>query len=210
MVSDENVGDVGRLGERGPADHRTRLQLLDEAESHFRHYGYTKTTVADLARAIDVSPAYVYRFFDSKQAIGEAVCAKTLGQICSSLQAIEAEPLSASERLRRIYRTMVACGLELYFSERRLHDIVVAAIDGHWGSVQGYLDNLQALVRRIVVAGRESGEFERKTPLDDLCAAIFCTLKPFGHPILLEQTDRDTLQADAEQVANLVLRSLAP
>jgi AcrR family transcriptional regulator len=210
MVSEENTADSGRHGERGPADHRTRLQLLDEAESHFRHYGYTKTTVADLARAIGVSPAYVYRFFDSKQAIGEAVCAKTLGQICSSLQAVEAEPLSASERLRRIYRTMVAQGLELYFSERKLHDIVVAAIDGHWGSVDGYLENLQALVRRVVVAGRDSGEFERKTPLDDLCAAIFCTLKPFGHPILLEQTDRDNLQADAELVANLVLRSLAP
>jgi AcrR family transcriptional regulator len=210
MVADENAGDVGRHGERGPADHRTRLQLLDAAESHFRHYGYTKTTVADLARAIDVSPAYVYRFFDSKQAIGEAVCDKTLGQICSSLQAVEAEPLSASERLRRVYRTLVAQGFELYFSERKLHDIVVAAIEGHWGSVGAYLDSLQAVVRRIVVAGRQTGEFERKTPLDDLCAAIFCTLKPFGHPMLLEQTDRDTLQADAEQVANLVLRSLAP
>jgi AcrR family transcriptional regulator len=210
MVIEDNTGDTGRLGERGPADHRTRLQLLDEAESHFRHYGYTKTTVADLARAIGITPAYVYRFFESKQAIGEAVCAKTLGQICASLQALEAEPLSASERLRRIYRTMVARGLELYFSERRLHDIVVAAIDGRWGSVDGYLDNLRALVRRVVIAGRESGEFERKTPLDDLCAAIFCTLKPFGHPTLLEQTDRESLQADAEQVANLVLRSLAP
>jgi AcrR family transcriptional regulator len=210
MVDAENKGDGGRLGERGPADHRTRLKLLEEAESLFRHYGYTKTTVADLSRSIGVSPAYVYRFFDSKQAIGEAVVAKTLGHISSSLLAIESEALSASERLRRVYRTMVAQGFDLYFSERKLHDIVVAAIDGHWGSVQGYLDNLDALVRRIVVAGRESGEFERKTPLDDLCAAISCTLRPFGHPILLEQTDRVSLQADAEQVANLVLRSLAP
>ena len=210
MVSEENKGEAGRPGERGPADHKTRLQLLDEAESHFRHYGYAKTTVADLARAIGVSPAYVYRFFESKQAIGEAICGKILGQICSSLMAVEVEPLSASERLRRIYRTLVAQGLELYFSERKLHDIAVAAIDGHWSSVDGYLDNLRALVRRVVVAGREGGEFERKTPLDDLCAAIFCTLKPFGHPMLLEQTDRDSLQADAEQVANLVLRSLAP
>jgi AcrR family transcriptional regulator len=210
MVDEESAAEGGRTGGRGPADHRTRLQLLDEAEAHFRHYGYGKTTVADLARAISVSPAYVYRFFDSKQAIGEAVCAKTLGQIYSSLEAVETESLSASERLRRVYRTMVARGLELYFSERKLHDIVVAAIDGHWGSVEGYLENLRTLVRRIVVAGRESGEFERKTPLDDLCAAIFCTLTPFGHPILLQQRGRDSLQADAEQVANLVLRSLAP
>jgi AcrR family transcriptional regulator len=210
MVNADSQGDRGRVGERGPADHRTRLKLLEEAESLFSQYRYAKTTVADLSRAIGVSPAYVYRFFDSKQAIGEAVVAKTLGHISSSLFAIESETVSASERLRRIYRMMVVQGFDLYFSERKLHDIVVAAIDGHWGSVQGYLDTLDALVRRIIVAGRESGEFERKTPIDDLCAAISCTLRPFGHPILLEQSNRPSLQADAEQVASLVLRSLAP
>jgi AcrR family transcriptional regulator len=32
--------------------------------------GYGKTTVADLAKAIGFSKAYIYKFFDSKQAIG--------------------------------------------------------------------------------------------------------------------------------------------
>ena len=37
-------------------------------------YGYAKTSVSDLARAIGFSKAYIYRFFESKQAIGEAIC----------------------------------------------------------------------------------------------------------------------------------------
>jgi AcrR family transcriptional regulator len=210
MTPEEIAADTGRTGERGPADHRTRAQLLEAADEHFRHYGYNKTTVADLARAIGVSPAYVYRFFESKQAIGEAICATVLGRITGALYAIEGEALSVSERLRRMYRTLVDQGLELYFQERRLHDIVAAAVEGRWSTGEQFQLDLLALVRRMVIAGRESGEFERKTPLDDLSAAIFCTLKPFAHPILLEQTNREDLRADAEQVANLVLRSLAP
>lgn len=191
-------------------EHRTKIQLLEAADTHFRRYGFKKTTVADLARAIAVSPAYVYRFFDSKQAIGEAVCAATLGRILDALHAVEQEPRSASERLRRLYRTVVERGLELFFNERKLHDIVSAAVESDWRSVKNYKAELAAIVRRQIVAGREAGEFERKTPLDDACAAIFCTMVPFCHPTLLEQTDHDELRANAEQVAALVLRSLAP
>jgi len=206
----ESDADGARQGERGPLDHPTRVQLLEAADEHFRRYGYAKTTVADLARAIDVSPAYVYRFFESKQAIGEAVCAMTLGRICAALQAVEAEPRSASERLRRCYRTLVDKGFELYFNERKLHETVIAAVEGRWSSIAHYRQNLADLVRRLVVAGREAGEFERKTPIDDLCVAINSTMTPFCHPILLEQTGQADLRANAEQVAGLVLRSLAP
>lgn len=197
-------------GERGPIEHRTRDQLLEAADAHFRRYGYSKTTVADLARAIGVSPAYVYRFFESKQAIGVAICTATLGAITDSLRAVEQEPRTVSERLRRVYRTLVEKGLELYFNERKLHDIVVAAIEEDWPSVQLYRAELAALIRRLVSEGRERGEFERKTPLDDVSNAILSTLTPFCHPLLLEQCGQDPLEGEAEQVAALVLRSLAP
>ncbi len=203
------VGERG-AGERGPADHRTRAQLLEAADAHFRHYGYAKTTVADLARAIGVSPAYVYRFFESKQAIGEAICAMTLDRIAGSLRAVAAEPRSAADRLRRLYRTVVDQGLELYFQERKLHEIVIAAVDGDWSSIMDYRREIDRIVRILLIAGREAGEFERKTPVDDLAVAIACTMAPFCHPILLQQTERADLKTNAEQVANLVLRSLAP
>ena len=89
-------------GQRGPAEHERREQIIRAADEHFRHYGYAKTTVADLAKAIGVSAAYVYRFFESKQAIGEAVCAMTLARFDDELLGIAADSKrSAGERLRR-------------------------------------------------------------------------------------------------------------
>ncbi|HEY7799341.1 MAG TPA: TetR/AcrR family transcriptional regulator, partial [Hyphomonadaceae bacterium] len=63
---------------RGPADHAVRDQIIEAAHEHFSRFGYEKTTVSDLAKSIGFSKAYIYKFFDSKQAIGEAICAKTV------------------------------------------------------------------------------------------------------------------------------------
>ena len=42
----------------------TRERILAMAERLFREIGYQKTTVADIAKELRVSPAGVYRFFD--------------------------------------------------------------------------------------------------------------------------------------------------
>ena len=42
----------------------TRERILVVAERLFRQIGYQKTTVADIAKELRVSPAGVYRFFD--------------------------------------------------------------------------------------------------------------------------------------------------
>ena len=43
----------------------TRRKIVDTAERLFREIGYQKTTVADIAKALRMSSANVYRFFDS-------------------------------------------------------------------------------------------------------------------------------------------------
>jgi len=198
-------------GQRGPAEHERREQIIRAADEHFRRYGYNKTTVADLAKAIGVSGAYVYRFFESKQAIGEAVCSMTLGRIDAHLMEIANDPQAmATNRLRALYRCLAEKGIELFFKERKLHDLVLAAVEGRWSSVMQHKAAMIEAARRIVSDGRASGEFERKTPLDEICIAVFETLEPFAHPMLLELKEPDELEASVVAVSNLVLRSLAP
>ena len=198
-------------GQRGPAEHERRQQILQAADEHFRRYGYNKTTVADLAKAIGVSAAYVYRFFESKQAIGEAVCAMTLARIDDELLAIASDTKrTAASRLRGLYKCLAERGIELFFNERKLHDLVLVAVESRWSSVMRHKDVMVEAAQRVVGDGRASGEFERKTPLDEICRAIFETLEPFAHPMLLELKEPPELEASVIAVSNLVLRSLAP
>ncbi|SCX67713.1 transcriptional regulator, TetR family [Pseudomonas sp. NFACC32-1] len=195
---------------RGPADHDIRDQIVAAANEHFSQYGYGKTTVSDLAKAIGFSKAYIYKFFDSKQAIGEAICSNCLGKIVDAVeQAIEVEGLSSTERLRRLVKALVETGVSLFFNERKLYDIAAFSAMERWPSSQVYSARIRRFVLDIVREGRESGEFERKTPLDETVEAIHLSLRPFTNPLLL-QYNLDYVEQAPTLISNLILRSLMP
>jgi AcrR family transcriptional regulator len=195
-------------GQRGPGDHQRRQQIIAAADEHFRLYGYGKTTVADLARSLGLSPAYIYIYFKSKQAVGEAVCNQELDKIVEEVKRVCKVHKSPSEQLRRVFSTLVELGKARFLSERKLHDIILVSLLEKWSSSDIYLANLLAVVRNIVAKGRETGDFERKTPLDETCQAIMQTLVPFINPLLIER-DLDTIDENSRAVAALVLRSLS-
>ncbi|WP_263218825.1 TetR/AcrR family transcriptional regulator [Pseudomonas atacamensis] len=197
-------------GPRGPVDHDIRDQIVAAANEHFSQYGYAKTTVSDLAKAIGFSKAYIYKFFDSKQAIGEAICANCLGQIVAAVEeAINEEELTPTERFRRLVKTVIATGVNLFFNDRKLYDIAAFAAGENWPSAQRYDAQIKRFITDIVREGREAGEFERRTPLDETVESIHLALRPFVNPLML-QHNLDFIEVAPTLTSNLILRSLMP
>ena len=194
---------------RGPADHTVREQIVEAAGEHFRHYGYEKTTVSDLAKAIGFSKAYIYKFFDSKQEIGEAICAKTLSGIVATVEEAVAGANTPTEKLRRMFKILVTTNVSLFFNDRKLYDVAAHAAREQWVPARAYCERIRHIVTEIVREGRESGEFERKTPLDETVRAIDLVMQPYVNPLLL-QYSLDVVEEAPVQLSNLVLRSLAP
>lgn len=197
------------LTQRGPAEHERREQIINAAFEHFRHCGYAKTSVADLAKAIGVSSAYIYKFFESKQAIGEAVCSQRVGQIDRALRDIADSEQSATLRLRTIFKALMTKSLDLFFEDRKLHDIAATAAAQRWTSTQNHRAEVYSIIQQVIVDGRKSGEFERKTPLDEVCLAITSVMTPFSHPLMLEQKTPEQLEERVVAITSLVLRSLS-
>ncbi|WP_322047934.1 TetR/AcrR family transcriptional regulator [Paraburkholderia sp. J67] len=194
---------------RGPSDHEVRAQIVDAAMEYFSRYGYEKTTVSDLAKEIGFSKAYIYKFFDSKQAIGEVICANRLAAMIAAASESVADAHSATEKFRRMFKALLASGNQLFFQDRKLYDIAAVAAAAPWPSVKGYEEQIRQLLAEIVRLGRETGEFERKTPLDEAVNAIFLVMKPYFNPLLL-QHNLDSAEEATAQLTSLVLRSLAP
>ena len=205
-----NQPSVSSPSARGPADHDIRDQIVAAANEHFSQYGYGKTTVSDLAKAIGFSKAYIYKFFESKQAIGNAICTNCLTEIVAAVeQAINADGISQTERFRRLVKTLIATGVSLFFNDRKLYDIAAFSASERWPSSQVYDAQIKSFVSQIVREGRELGEFERKTPLDETVEAIHLALRPFINPLLL-QYNLDFVEEAPSLISNLVLRSLMP
>lgn len=194
---------------RGPATHDIRDQIVVAATEHFSHYGYEKTTVSDLAKAIGFSKAYVYKFFESKQAIGEAICSNCLAQLENEIHQATEGVEQPAERLRKLFKASTEAHQRLFSQDRKLYEIAQSAAAERWPSVLAYEERLLALLQEIIQQGRDSGDFERKTPLDETTSAIHLVLRPYLNPLLLPHSIGYSEQAPT-LLCNLVLRSLSP
>ena len=194
---------------RGPSDHSVRDQVVDAATEHFGHFGYEKTTVSELAKSIGFSKSYIYKFFDSKQAIGEVICTNRLAMIMAIVNSAIADAPSTSEKLRRLFRALTEAGSDLFFHDRKLYDIAAVAARDKWPSAEAHEERLRKLIEQIIVEGRQAGEFERKTPLDEAAHAIYLVMRPYISPVQL-QYNLETAPAAAALLSSLILRSLSP
>ena len=194
---------------RGPAGHDVREQIVVAATEYFSLYGYEKTTVSDLAKEIGFSKAYIYKFFESKQAIGEHICGNCLRQIETEVRAAVDAAGQPPEKLRRMFKASVEASLRLFFQDRKLSDIAASAATGRWPTVQAYERAMGALLQDILQQGRKTGDFERKTPLDETASAIYLVMRPYINPLLLQHS-LETSETAPAQLSSLVLRSLSP
>ena len=107
----------------------TRARILATAERLFREIGYQKTTVADIAKVLRMSPANVYRFFDSKKSIHEGVARRLMGEVEVAAEAIARKPGPAAPRLRELLATVHRMNVERYVGDAKLHEMVAVAME---------------------------------------------------------------------------------
>jgi AcrR family transcriptional regulator len=171
-------------------DVEQRCRIIATAERLFREIGFQKTTVADIARTLGMSPANVYRFFGAKSEISAAVACQLMGEVEAGAKKIVEGPGSASDRLRALVIGNEAMNGARYIGERKIHDMVEAALDEKWPIVQDHIDRIEALIEEVVASGMANGEF---APGDAKLAArlVHAACIRYCHPrVMVECADR--------------------
>ncbi|MCA1491329.1 TetR family transcriptional regulator [Sinorhizobium alkalisoli] len=161
-------------------------RILDAAERLFRHYGYSKTNVADIARELDMSPANIYRFFSSKTEIHQALCARMLAASYEQALEISRLPLSAAERLRRYAHGQHRLTVETMLDEQKVHEMVVVAIEREWHVIEKHIDRIDGLIAGIIREGISAGEFANQDP-ETAARCFTASLLTLCHPQMVAQ-----------------------
>ncbi len=184
-----------------------RRRILDEAERLFRHYGYTKTTVADIARELGMSPANVYRFFASKAAIHEALADRMVAEREIAALQIARLPIPASERLRMFIVESHKATVATMLDQEKVHEMVSVALEEQWPVIERHLDRLNGILAMIIKEGMASGEFARRDP--DQAARCFqaCCIS-VCHPQVVAQCMAKPSRASPEELADFAIRAL--
>jgi AcrR family transcriptional regulator len=186
----------------------TRERILEVAERLFREIGYQKTTVADIAKMLRMSPANVYRFFDSKKAIHEGVARSLMGGVEDAAQAIATRRGPAASRLRELLTTIHRMNCERYVGDSKLHEMVAIAMEESWEVCVAHMQHITETIGAVIGQGMASGEFERAdVPLAAMCA---CTaMIRFFHPQIIAQSAHKP-GPSLDQMIDFILAGLAP
>ncbi len=189
----------------------TRARIMDTAEALFRRLGYAKTAVADIAGELKMSPANVYRFFPSKNAIIEAICQRCLSELEDRAWAVARSRGSAAERLERLVLEILAYHKENNLTDQRVNDIVLAAIELSWGAIRAHKEHMRMVFEAVLREGIERGEFERVDPRET-SRLMMISLVNFCHPVLVAQylQDQGDLETDARATIRFLLRAITP
>ncbi|MEZ5787352.1 MAG: TetR family transcriptional regulator [Xanthobacteraceae bacterium] len=188
----------------------TRARIMDTAEALFRQLGYAKTAVADIAAELGMSPANIYRFFSSKNAIVEAICRRCLGELDENAWAVARARTPAAARLERLVLEILRYHLENFTTEKRVHDIVLVAIEDNWDAIQAHKEVIRNVIELILRDGVDAGEF---TPMDahETSKLMMRSLIAFMHPLVIAQMlkDDEDLEAAARGTIHFLVRAIA-
>ncbi len=186
----------------------TRARILAVAERLFREIGYQKTTVADIAKVLRMSPANVYRFFDSKKAIHEGVARGLMGEVEDAAQAIASGPGPSAVRLRELMKTINRMNAERYVGNSKLHEMVEIAMQESWQVCVAHMEQITGTIAEVIASGAASGEFEAPdVPLAAMCSCS--AMMRFFHPQMIAQCV-DKPGPSIDQMIDFVLAALAP
>ena len=194
------------IAENTEAD--TRARILVVAEKLFREIGYQKTTVADIAKVLRMSPANVYRFFDSKKAIHQGVARRLMGEVEDASRTIAATPGPPVQRLRELLTTIHHMNSERYVGDSKLHEMVAIAMEEDWDVCKAHIERTTGMIAEVIADGVAQGEFQTQdVPLAALCAST--AMVRFFHPQMIAQC-ADKPGPTLDQMIDFILAGLVP
>ena len=183
-------------------------QILDAAKKRFSHFGYAKTTMAEVAADCSMSPGNLYRFFPGKLDIAEAIATVDHQVYLEDMRKLLVAPgKSAGERLRDYFFEEMRHTYHMLEENPRIQEIagVIAR------ERPQYANWMRASARKLLVElfdeAERSGEFrpgDKEYTAEMIQAA---TLK-FRYPQLWTKLTLPKLERELDGVMKLLVDGL--
>jgi AcrR family transcriptional regulator len=185
----------------------TRDRIVAAAEDVLRRFGPAKATVVDVARALGVSHAAVYRHVATKAELRDLVVGRWTEATMPPLRAIASGSESAPQRLRRLFDALVAVKRrraaddpELFAAYRTLSADAESIVAAH-------IEELIGLAAMVIRSGVKEGTFRAVDPVAAARAVLFATSR-FHHPAHAAEWADPAIDAAYNDIWQLLMNGL--
>jgi TetR/AcrR family fatty acid metabolism transcriptional regulator len=176
----------------------------------FAENGFHATRVSDVAKAAGVADGTIYLYFKSKDELLVSLFEDRVEKLLSYVEQEVPKQPDAAAKLRRI----IELQLGLLEGERELAEVVTVIIRQSSKLLKefaapkfvAYLD----VIARVVADGQARGEFRRDLSASLVARATFGALDGIALTWALGKAEKGALGRAAGQLAELLLRGLAP
>jgi len=185
----------------------TSERVLAAAEEVLRRYGPAKATVVDVARALGVSHASVYKHFPSKAALRDGVVQIWMDRFTESLQEIVDESGPAAPRLHRWLLALIHAKRSRASDDPEMFATYCGLAQDAREVVGEHVKHLASQITQIISDGVKSGEFQSPNPAA-IGRAVLAATARFHHPAHASEWSDPDIDANFEEVWGLILCGL--
>jgi AcrR family transcriptional regulator len=172
-----------------------REQILKAADRLLRHYGPSKTTVADVAREAGVGVGSVYLEFPSKDAIVEELSRSRHRAVLDAMQAAASAPeRTFRERLSGAFDARLKAYLEIADEGAHACDLVHCMSSAVKTAQQSFYEEELSLVASVLRKGTEAGELD-VADAEASARGILRAYASFSPPWVASQPREETARA---------------
>ena len=186
----------------------TRDRILQAAMTRIKHYGYGKTTMAEIAADCDMSPGNIYRFFEAKIDIAEAMARKHYAEEHTAMAQVgRRKDWPADKRLREMLLKRMRENFQMFSDHAKI--LEVAEVLARERPV--FMNELIALERVGITAVIQEGidnNIFANGDAEFMAEMLQAATVKFSIPQLISRLTLQKLERELEGVMSLVLDGL--
>lgn len=185
-----------------------RCQIVEAAKKRFSHFGYAKTTMAEVASDCSMSPGNLYRFFPGKLDIAESIATNDYECHLDHLRKIARAPeKNARERLHDLLFEELRRTYNKLEKDPRAHEM--ALVIAH--ERPQFANWMLAQERKILVQLLAEGESRGELAVEDMeytAEMIQSATMKFRYPQLWSKLTLPKLERELDGVLKLIVEGL--
>lgn len=186
-----------------------RERILDAATKRFKHYGYAKTSMAEIAADLQMSPGNLYRYFPGKIDIALAIADDHGEQQLAALAEVARRPgLPVVARLRDLFHLDMVWTYEKIESDPKIFELAQIIKTDRPAWVNGRLAKEREIINALLAEGIANGEFDIEE-ISLTSEMLQSALMKFRYPQLWSNLKLPALEREFDGVTRLLLVGLA-
>lgn len=187
----------------------TREQILHAAMDRIMHYGYAKTTMAEIARDCGMSAGNIYRFFASKLDIAEAMARKLNMEINAGNAALVRGKGSAPDKLRRFHHSSLKTTFEKLDSDAKILEVAEVLTHERPTFANEEFAQERVYLVQILEQGIAEGDFAPMQNPNFIAEMMQAATMKFRYPQLWSRLTLPKLQRELDGVMDILLAGLS-